>query len=69
MVHIDPDFKTKKEFKMAIAAGKSVYVYQPGPFPLSNGGNGRFVVEAPANYHKWYCSVECIDGKIIKVIS
>jgi hypothetical protein len=67
MVHIDPDFKTKKSFLEALKTGKEIYVYQPGMFPIANNGTGTFVVEAPANYHKWYVSVECVNSRIIKV--
>ena len=68
MVHISPDFPTKKAFKEAIAAGKSVYIYQPGGlFPTPQ--NGTVTIEAPANYHKWYCRAEVKDTKVIRVIS
>lgn len=68
MVHIDPDFKTKKAFIEALTAGREISIYTPGPFPLSNNGTGIFVIEAPANFHKWYCKVSCTEGKIVKVV-
>lgn len=64
MVHINPDFKTKKEFLEALKKGRKIYVFSPGPFPAPV--NGRVTIEAPANYHKWYLSVEIKDGKIVK---
>ena len=65
MVHIDPDFKTKKAFLEALKNGREIYVYSPGPFPAPK--NGRVSIEAPAEYHKWYLSVEIKDEKIVKV--
>ena len=65
MVHISPDFPTKKAFKEAVAAGKKIRIYSPGPFPVPV--NGKAVVEAPANYHKWYASVIVKDGYVVKV--
>jgi hypothetical protein len=66
MVHIDPDFKTKKAFKDAFKAGKEIYTYSSGIFPSKS--DGRDTVEAPAAYHKWYASVEVKNGKIVKII-
>ena len=66
MVHIDPDFKTKKAFKDAFKAGREIYTYSPGIFPSKR--DGRDTVEAPAAYHKWYASVEVKNGKIVKII-
>ena len=68
MVHLEPDRKTKKAFIEDLNAGKTFYVNQPGFFPISNNGTGIFVIEAPAEYHKWYCRVECIDSKVVKVL-
>lgn len=66
MVHIDPDFETKKAFKDAVKSGESIMVYSPGPFPAPT--EGRTVVEAPARYHKWYASVIVKNGYVIKVV-
>jgi hypothetical protein len=68
MVHIDPDYPTKKAFLEALKNGKEIFVYQPGLFPISNEGTGVFVVEAPAHFHKWYCRVQCENSKILKVM-
>lgn len=68
MVHIEPDFKTKKAF-LEYLKTKPVYVYQPGGlYPIANNGTGTYGIEAPAAYHKWYCRVECVDCKIVKVL-
>jgi hypothetical protein len=66
MVHIDPDYPTKKAFKEAFAKGKDIYTYSPGPFPSPS--EGRVVVEAPARYHKWYATVIVKNNKIIKIV-
>ena len=62
MVHIRPDFNTKKAFLEAFKNGQKITVYQPGFFPLS-GNNG--VIEAPAHYHKWYLGIEWNENHII----
>lgn len=67
MVHISPDFSSKKSFKEAVKRGDLISVYSPGPFPCQQ--NGRVVVEAPARMHKWYATVEIKDGYVKKVLS
>jgi hypothetical protein len=69
MVHLSPDRNTKKSFIEDLKAGKEFSVYQPGIFPISNNGTGVFVIEAPANYHKWYTAVLCKDCKVLKVLT
>ena len=32
-MYVSPNFKTKKALKEAVAAGKVVRVFSPGPFP------------------------------------
>jgi hypothetical protein len=61
------NFKTKKELKQAIADGKHVGVFSPGPFPC--GDNGKMSVDGP-HYplpHRWYAEVFVENGRIIKV--
>lgn len=63
-----PAFKTKKELKEAIKAGKMVEVYSPGPFPGTY--NGSDVIEGPEfRPHRWYAAVEIKNGIIVKVKS
>ena len=69
MVTLSPDRKTKKSFIEDLKTGKTFYVYQEGFFPISNNGNGCFVIEAPKEYHKWYCAVLCKDSKVLKVLT
>ena len=66
MVHISPDFKTKKEFKAAFAAGRHIATYSPGIFPSCTDCTDT--VEAPAHYHKWYARVLVKDGYIVKIL-
>lgn len=63
------NFKTKKALKEAIAAGKRIGVYQPGPFRQGTPQNGKVAVEGPhyPQPHKWYAQVELQDGYIVKV--
>lgn len=65
MVHISPDFESKKAFKEVVKAGRKIRIYSPGPFPVPQDGNA--VVEAPARYHKWYATVVVKDGIVVKV--
>lgn len=67
-MYVDKDFKTKKEFKEAFAAGKKMRVYNPsGMFPVPL--NGKVGVEGPhyPKPHTWYASVTLKDGIIIKI--
>lgn len=63
------NFKTKKALKEAIAAGKQVTFYQPGPFAGSEPRDGRIYVEGPhyPEPHKWYAQCEVEDGVIVRV--
>lgn len=67
MAYVSPNFKTKKALKEAVAAGKRVTVFSPGPFGCNQ--NGCESVEGP-HYpapHSWYASVEVKDGVVVKV--
>ena len=61
------NFKTKKELKEAVALGKQIGVYSPGPFPAKT--DGIEFVEGPhyPEPHRWYAQVEVKNGIIIKV--
>ena len=67
-MYVSPNFKTKKALKEAVANGKMVTVFSPGPF-----GNptktGIMCVEGPhyPEPHRWYASVEIRDGIVVKV--
>jgi len=66
-MYVNPNFKTKKDLKEAIAAGHDVEYYQPGlgATPM----NGTMVVEGPhyPEPHKWYAKCTVVNGKITKV--
>lgn len=61
------NFKTKKEFKEAVANGERVTLYSPG-FGKPND-NGIEYVEGPhfPEPHRWYATVVVKDGVVIKV--
>jgi hypothetical protein len=67
-MYVSPNFKTKKALKEAVAAGKTVSAYSPGPFPCPE--NGRISVEGPhyPEPHKWYASIQVENGRVIKVL-
>ena len=67
MAYTNINFKTKKALKEAIAAGKKVGVYSPGPFPAKY--NGQECIEGPhyPEPHKWYATATIVDGVIVKV--
>ena len=66
-MYVNPNFKTKKALREAVAAGEEVTVFSPGPFPPKE--NGVETVEGPhyPEPHKWYATVQVKDGKVIKV--
>jgi hypothetical protein len=79
MAYTDKNFKTKKEFKLAVAAyntisldgqrqGRAVKYFQPGGmFPVSQ--NGPVTIEGPhyPQPHTWYASCVAKDGVIVSV--
>ena len=67
MAYVDPNFKTKKELKEAVASGKDVFVFSPGPFGCKQ--NGTEFIEGPhyPKPHSWYAQVEIVDGRVVKV--
>lgn len=66
-MYVDPNFASRKALKDAIAAGKTVYVFSPGPFPCPQ--NGEVSVEGPhyPKPHKWYGTVIVENGKVVKL--
>lgn len=67
MAYVDPNFKTKKALKDALAAGKNISVYQPGLGTVPE--NGTITLEGPHSPepHTWYGQGTMKDGKLIKV--
>jgi hypothetical protein len=66
-MYTDINFKSKKDLKAAVAAGKQVTCYSPGPFPCAT--EGRITLEGPhyPEPHRWYATAILKDGVIIKV--
>jgi hypothetical protein len=66
-MYVSPNFKTKKALKEALAAGKTVTVFSPGPFPAPS--NGPVTLEGPhfPEPHKWYAQGVVENGRLIKV--
>jgi len=65
MAYIDPNYKTKKALREAIAQGKNVSVFSPSLFPVNQ--NGMVTIEGPHGYHKWYAQVIVKNGMVTKV--
>lgn len=68
-MYVSPNFKTKKALKEAVAAGKEVTIFQPGPFGGNEPTDGETSVEGPhfPQPHSWYARVTLENGKIVKV--
>lgn len=67
-MYCDINFKTKKALREAIAAGRTVGVFNPGPFG-DPPANGTISVEGPhyPQPHRWYARVTLENGAIVKV--
>lgn len=68
-MYCDTNFKSKKALKEALAAGETVHVFSPGPFPAPD--NGACTVEGPhfPEPHRWYARVLVVQGVVSKVLS
>lgn len=64
-MYVSPNFKTKKELKAAVASGREVTIFQPGPFGGNELSNGTTSVEGPHGRHTWYARVK-IEGGLVK---
>lgn len=62
------NFKTKKQFKDAVAAGREITIFSPGGIGMPKT-DGKEFVQGPhfPEPHKWYAEVEMSGGKIVKV--
>ena len=61
------NFRTKKELKAAVEAGKQIECFSPGPFPCPR--EGKIFLEGPhyPEPHKWYAEGTIKGGLLIKV--
>lgn len=69
MAYTDINFKTKKALKEAVAEGREITVYQPGPFGGSLPKDGKVTLEGP-HYpapHTWYAQATLKDGLVVSV--
>ncbi|MFA5354969.1 MAG: hypothetical protein WC291_12125 [Thermodesulfovibrionales bacterium] len=67
MSYTSQNFKTKKELKEALTAGKHITAYQPGLGTVPD--NGTVYLEGP-HYpapHTWYAQGTMKDGVLVKV--
>jgi hypothetical protein len=63
------NYKTKKALKLAVADGRRVTYYQPGPFGGHEPDDGTISLEGP-HYpaaHTWYAQATVKDGVVVKV--
>jgi hypothetical protein len=63
------NYKTKKALREAVAAGKRVTYYQPGPFGGNEPDDGTISLEGPHSpaAHTWYAQATVRGGAIVKV--
>jgi hypothetical protein len=68
VAYISPNFKSKKALKEAVAAGKEVTVFSPGPFPCRT--DGLVSIEGPwfPEPHRFYATVVVENGRVVKVL-
>jgi hypothetical protein len=68
-MYCDENFKSKKALREAVASGKTVGVFQPGPFGSGGLENGEVTVEGPhyPRPHTWYARVRLAGGRIVSV--
>jgi hypothetical protein len=66
-MYTSTNFKTKKEFKEAVTAGRQVRLFAPGIGQPPK--YGKCCVEGPHSPqpHTWYAEVEVKDGIVVKV--
>ena len=66
-MYTEINFKTKKELKLAVDAGREIRVFQPGPFPGKT--DGTVCLEGPhyPEPHRWYAEAEIENGIVKKV--
>ena len=68
-MYTQQNFPTKKAFKEAVASGRQITVYQPGPFGGNEPANGTVCIEGPhfPEPHRWYATATLKDGVVVKV--
>jgi len=68
-MYVNPNFRTKKELKEAIAAGRDVEVYDNSMFSVVVPENGTVYLEGPhfPEPHKWYAQGTMQGGRLVKI--
>lgn len=67
-MYVDPNFKTKKALKEALAQGKEVAVYQPGPgWPVPTDGEVSLEGPHSPKPHTWYARGMMKGGRLVSV--
>jgi hypothetical protein len=68
MAYVDPDYRTKKEFKQAVKDGVKHIPYING-FIFKAIQNGREVIEGPhyPKPHTWYATATIKNGLVTEV--
>ncbi len=68
-MYCDVNFRTKKQLKEAVADGREICIFSPGPFQVPR--NGVVSVEGPhfPRPHSWYARVKIEGGIVKKVVS
>ena len=63
------NFKTKKSLKEAVAEGRFIRIYQPGPFGGNEPSDGTVALEGPhyPEAHKWYAEATIENGSVVAV--
>jgi len=63
------NFHPKKALKEAVADGKKISYYQPGPCGGNEIQNGNITAEGPhyPQPHKWWAECKVENGYIVKV--
>ena len=70
--YTDINFKTKKQLKDALAAGRKITVYQPNDDLFGGHGlprDGRVTLEGPHSPepHRWYATALLKDGYVVAI--
>ena len=67
MAYVSPNYRSKKDLKAALAAGKDVDVYQLGMGTVPD--NGTVYLEGPhyPEPHRWYAQGRMENGKLVAI--
>lgn len=67
-MYVSPNFRSKKAFKEALAAGSTIRAFSPGSFGTVK--NGTVFIEGPhfPATHTWYAECVVVNGVITKVV-